>query len=73
MKKILTYLFLIVAIQVNATNYYVSTTGNDANPGTLAEPYLTIQYGINQLRAGDTLFIKGGGVSHHSTAQYISI
>lgn len=27
----------------NPANYYVATTGNDANPGTLASPFLTLQ------------------------------
>lgn len=41
-------------------NYYVSTTGNDGNPGTLAQPFLTWNHGIMQLNAGDTLFVRAG-------------
>ena len=40
--------------------YYVSTSGNDANPGTIAQPFRTIQRGVDKLTAGDTLFIRGG-------------
>ncbi len=29
------------------TNYYVSTTGNDLNPGTLDHPFATIQKAAN--------------------------
>jgi len=43
-----------------ANNYYVSTSGNDSNPGTLAQPFRTIQEGVNKLVAGDTLYIRGG-------------
>jgi len=62
MKKI----FLIVCITfistniLAQTNYYVSTTGNNSNNGSLSSPWQTIQFGVNQLSAGDTLFIRGG-------------
>lgn len=40
--------------------YYVSTTGVNTNPGTLQHPWRTIEYGIEQLEAGDTLYVRGG-------------
>lgn len=40
--------------------YYVSTSGNDINPGTLSKPWKTIKKALNTLRAGDTLVIRGG-------------
>lgn len=41
--------------------YYVATDGDDANPGTLAEPFLTIQHGIDQAAAaGETVYVRGG-------------
>lgn len=40
--------------------YYVATTGNDSNPGTLAKPWQTIQKAANSLVAGDTLYLRGG-------------
>lgn len=30
-----------------ATTYYVATTGNDSNPGTIGSPWLTIQHAVN--------------------------
>ncbi len=39
---------------------YVATTGNNTNPGTLASPYLTWQKGLENIVAGDTLYIRGG-------------
>lgn len=29
------------------TNFYVATTGNDSNPGTLAQPWATVQHAVN--------------------------
>lgn len=38
-------------VLTGATTYYVATTGNDSNPGTLASPWLTIQHAINYVLA----------------------
>ncbi|HHY54286.1 MAG TPA: DUF1565 domain-containing protein, partial [Chloroflexi bacterium] len=40
--------------------YYVAPTGNDANPGTEAQPWRTIQKAANSVNPGDTVFIRGG-------------
>ena len=42
-------------------NYYVSTTGNDNNAGTLAAPYLTLKKALTKaVVAGDTIFVRSG-------------
>ena len=40
--------------------YYVSTTGNDANPGTASAPFKTFGKAASLLRAGSTLYILPG-------------
>jgi len=40
--------------------YYVSTHGNDANPGTKALPFLTIAKGASVAKAGDVVLIQAG-------------
>ena len=40
--------------------YYVATNGNNGWPGTIGQPWRDIQYGYNQLSAGDILHIRGG-------------
>lgn len=49
-----------MATTVQAGEYYVSKEGSDINPGTLSQPWLTIQKAANTLTAGDTVFIRGG-------------
>lgn len=44
----------------DATTYYTAPTGNDANPGTQASPFRTINRGVKALKPGDTLRVKGG-------------
>jgi hypothetical protein len=46
--------------EVSANNVYVGPGGDDANPGSLSRPFLTINKGISVLRAGDVLLIRGG-------------
>ena len=43
-----------------AADIYVSTTGNDANPGTLAAPVQTIKHALQLANSGDTIFLRGG-------------
>ena len=40
--------------------YYVATDGDNDNEGSYLNPWLTIQYGLNQLKPGDTLIVKEG-------------
>ena len=43
-----------------ARTWYVSTTGNDANPGTLAKPFRTIAKASNIMKPGNTCILRGG-------------
>jgi hypothetical protein len=40
--------------------YYVSTTGDDNNAGTLSAPWRTIQKAANTVAAGDTVQVRAG-------------
>lgn len=57
-------LFLLLFLGSNfaftQSTYYVSTSGDDNNIGSLANPWRTIQHGMDQLSAGDVLNIRGG-------------
>ena len=54
------FVFLLSANAASAATYYVSTSGNDSNPGTLSSPWRTIQRAANTVVAGDTVQIRGG-------------
>ncbi|EEL61839.1 Polysaccharide Lyase Family 9,YwoF [Bacillus cereus F65185] len=45
---------------ISVANYYVSPTGNDLNPGTLDQPYATIQKAAIVATEGSTIYIRGG-------------
>ncbi|MEA1877242.1 MAG: right-handed parallel beta-helix repeat-containing protein, partial [Bacteroidota bacterium] len=67
----------------NGHEFYVNGSyGSDTNLGNIDSPFATIQYGVGMLRAGDTLFIRGGTYvenyvklnhSHGSIDNYITI
>lgn len=42
------------------TSFYVSTSGDDKNPGTEAAPWRTIQHAADVARAGSTINVRGG-------------
>jgi len=52
---------LTVAFASDAADRYVSTSGLDTNPGTLAQPWRTIQKAATSVAAGDTVYIRGNG------------
>ena len=42
---------------------YVSPTGSDANPGTLARPWQKVQTAVNRAAPGDEIVLRGGTYS----------
>lgn len=52
--------FFVFAVPVHAATYYVAKDGDDGDPGTEAEPFLTVTTGVGVLTAGDTLYVKAG-------------
>jgi len=55
-----TAVITLVTQLATGTTYYVSTSGNDSNPGTMSEPWRTIQHAANTVQAGDTVYVRQG-------------
>jgi hypothetical protein len=73
MWKALTFTVFVVFLTsatLNAATYYVSHSGNNANPGTRDEPWATISKANGALRPGDSLFIRTGVYSEHLSTDY---
>ena len=65
MKKLLVTLLLIRIIlfagTANANTYYISTSGSDSNPGTISQPFRTLQkISSLTLSPGDVVYIRAG-------------
>lgn len=44
----------------SAETYYVAASGDDGNPGTLSEPWRTLQHAADTIGPGDTVEVRGG-------------
>jgi hypothetical protein len=53
-------LVLALSSGVEAKVYFVSTSGVDGHSGTIGDPLRTIGFATSLLRAGDTLYVRGG-------------
>src|ERR1022692_2931904 len=46
--------------RIEAAEYYVSPAGSDTAPGTLSQPFQTIQAAATLAAPGDTVYIRAG-------------
>src|ERR1039458_10813613 len=51
---------LSLSIAVQATTFHVATNGSDANRGTEAAPFRTIQHAANLAQPGDVISVHEG-------------
>ncbi len=69
---VLTLLCLVIfSSPAFSTIYYVANNGNDANTGSISQPFLTIQRAQTAVVAGDTVYVRGGTYAM-TTAQVAS-
>lgn len=59
MHKILLSILSLLSFSYGV-HYYVATDGVDDNPGTLIQPWETIQKAANSLSPGDIVYVRGG-------------
>ena len=59
-RKIFTLIIVVSISGLYGTEYYVSFDGNDKNPGTLINPFRTIQKAVKSVKSGDICYIRGG-------------
>jgi len=56
-------LLAVGALSAAANTYYDATNGDDSAPGSLDQPWRTIQKAANTLAPGDTVLVRGGTYS----------
>jgi Protein of unknown function (DUF1565) len=44
----------------SGTTFFVAPNGKNSNPGTKSRPFRTLAHALKRLRAGDTLYVRGG-------------
>jgi hypothetical protein len=55
----------LLARAASGSTYYVAPGGSDSNPGTIGEPWATIQHAADTAIAGDTVFARAGVYNEH--------
>jgi parallel beta-helix repeat protein len=55
------------AVQAQGSTYYVSTSGDDDNPGTINRPWRTIQKAADSIGAGDVVIVNAGSYAERVT------
>ena len=51
---------LLCVARLSAAEYFVAVNGNDANAGSLAAPFASVQRAQKAAASGDTVFVRGG-------------
>lgn len=59
-RTLLTFVVLLLALPALGADWHVAPTGNDAAPGTLKDPFATVQRAQKAAGPGDTVFLRGG-------------
>jgi len=62
--------FALAAAQSFGAVYYVATDGSDANAGSMAKPFATLNKANAVVHAGDTVWVRGGVYDLHDTVFY---
>lgn len=57
---VFTLALALLALPAGATTWYVANGGSDADPGTLAQPWATLQHAADTVQPGDTIVVRGG-------------
>src|SRR5438309_8724105 len=65
MKRLLLSLFVVGASLslcdvARANTFYVATSGNNANPGSHGQPWLTLPRAADSINPGDTILVESG-------------
>jgi len=53
-------IFTMLGTTLLASNYYVSGSGSDSNPGSLTQPWRSVQKAASTLSPGDTVLVRSG-------------
>ena len=65
--------FVAAPASASGRTFYVATNGSDSSSGTISSPWRSFHASLRKLRAGDTLYVRGGsytfrGVNYTSLA-----
>lgn len=54
------FIQFVSVLSASATDYYVSNSGDDADSGTISDPFKTVSKLLDIVQPGDIGYIRGG-------------
>jgi len=72
MKNVFILVFLCFNLTISGATYYVSPSGNDSNPGTIGQPFFTLNKAWSYVSAGDIIYMRGGTYNYTTTQSLTS-
>jgi uncharacterized repeat protein (TIGR02059 family) len=70
--RLLIFLFFSLSISLWGTTYYVSPSGLDSNPGTITQPFFTLNKAWSKVVAGDIIYMRGGTYRYNNTGSSLT-
>lgn len=67
MRNVLILIFLCINLAISGATYYVSPSGSDSNPGSISQPFFTLNKAWSKVSAGDIIYMRGGTYNYTST------
>ena len=61
-----------MSISLWGTTYYVSPSGLDSNPGTITQPFFTLNKAWSKVVAGDIIYMRGGTYRYNNTGSSLT-
>ncbi len=71
MKPLLFAVLCTFCLTANSTDYYLSPSGNDNNPGTISSPFFSLNKVWTVVVPGDLVYLRGGTYAF-KTQQYLT-
>jgi Putative flagellar system-associated repeat/Secretion system C-terminal sorting domain/Right handed beta helix region len=70
--KLLILIYFSLSVSLSGTTYYVSSSGKDSNPGTISQPFFTLNKAWTLVSAGDIVYMRGGTYNYGTTGTTFS-
>jgi len=67
MRNVLILVLLCFCSSLKGATFYVSPSGSDSNPGTITQPFFTLNKAWSVVSAGDIVYMRGGTYNYGST------
>jgi hypothetical protein len=72
MRNLLIMLFFCCSLTISGAIYYVSPSGSDSNPGTIGQPFFTLNKAWSVVSAGDIIYMRGGTYRYNNTGSSLT-